>query len=184
MAKTRVSRDIQVHDVTMVFHGRGESVIALEKANMHVPTGQFASIIGPSGCGKSTLLRLVADIMQPHSGQITLGGDTPRAARHDHALGFVFQSPTLLPWRTVRQNVELPLDVVGRQSARRSARSADELIDLTRSTFAALGQSNVGNLVADAAGLITRLVGQVRWRNSRSRRCKCRKLPKSSASST
>ena len=130
MAQTRVSRDIQVHDVTMVFHGRGESVIALEKANMHVPTGQFASIIGPSGCGKSTLLRLVADIMQPHSGQNTLGGDTPRAARHDHALGFVFQSPTLLPWRTVRQNVELPLDVVGRQSARRSARSADELIDL------------------------------------------------------
>ena len=48
MAQTRVSRDIQVHDVTMVFHGRGESVIALEKTNMHVPTGQFASIIGPS----------------------------------------------------------------------------------------------------------------------------------------
>ena len=114
----------------MVFHGRGESVIALEKVSMHVPTGQFASIIGPSGCGKSTLLRLVADVMQPFSGKISLGNDTPRAARHDHALGFVFQSPTLLPWRSVRQNVELPLDVVGRNSARRSARSADELIDL------------------------------------------------------
>jgi NitT/TauT family transport system ATP-binding protein len=128
--KTRVSRDIQVQDVTMVFHGRGDTVIALEKVNMRVSTGQFASIIGPSGCGKSTLLRLIADIMQPHSGNVTLGSDTPRAARHDHALGFVFQSPTLLPWRTVRQNVELPLDIVGRNSKRRSARSADELIEL------------------------------------------------------
>ncbi len=114
----------------MVYHGSGDSVIALERVNMHVPTGQFASIIGPSGCGKSTLLRLIADILQPHSGQVTLGSDTPRAARHDHALGFVFQSPTLLPWRTVRQNVELPLDVVGRNSTRRSARSTDELIEL------------------------------------------------------
>jgi NitT/TauT family transport system ATP-binding protein len=130
MLETRVSRDIQVQDVTMVYHSHGDSVIALERVNMHVPTGQFASIIGPSGCGKSTLLRLIADILQPHSGQVTLGSDTPRAARHDHALGFVFQSPTLLPWRTVRQNVELPLDVVGRDSARRSARSTDELIEL------------------------------------------------------
>jgi NitT/TauT family transport system ATP-binding protein len=130
MLETRVSRDIQVRDVTMVYHGRGDSVIALERVNMHVPTGQFASIIGPSGCGKSTLLRLIADILQPHSGEVTLGSDTPRAARHDHALGFVFQSPTLLPWRTVRQNVELPLDVVGRNSTRRSARSTDELIEL------------------------------------------------------
>jgi NitT/TauT family transport system ATP-binding protein len=130
MLERRVSRDIQVQDVTMVYHGRGDSVIALERVDMHVPTGQFASIIGPSGCGKSTLLRLIADILQPHSGQVALGGDTPRAARHDHALGFVFQSPTLLPWRTVRQNVELPLDVVGRNSTRRSARSTDELIEL------------------------------------------------------
>jgi NitT/TauT family transport system ATP-binding protein len=130
MLETRVSRDIQVQDVTMVYHSHGDSVIALERVNMHVPTGQFASIIGPSGCGKSTLLRLIADILQAHSGQVTLGSDTPRAARHDHALGFVFQSPTLLPWRTVRQNVELPLDVVGRDSTRRSARSTDELIEL------------------------------------------------------
>ena len=64
---------------------------------MQVPVGQFAAIIGPSGCGKSTLLRLVADVMQPTAGTITLGGDTPRAARHAHSLGFVFQGATLLP---------------------------------------------------------------------------------------
>jgi NitT/TauT family transport system ATP-binding protein len=114
----------------MVFQGRGEPVIALDKVDLQVPTGQFAAIIGPSGCGKSTLLRLVADVMQPFAGTITLGGETPRAARRDHALGFVFQGPTLLPWRTVRQNIELPLDVVGRRSARRSSNSTAELIEL------------------------------------------------------
>ncbi|MGA7327078.1 MAG: ABC transporter ATP-binding protein [Rhodomicrobium sp.] len=125
-----MSFDIQVHNVSMAFHGRGESVIALDKVNMHVSTGQFASIIGPSGCGKSTLLRLVADIMQPIGGKITLGNRSPGAARREHSLGFVFQGPTLLPWRTVKQNVELPLEVVGRKSSKRSVRSADELINL------------------------------------------------------
>src|ERR1700730_17859157 len=125
-----MSKDIRVEQVSMVFYGRGEPVIALEKVDMHVPAGRFVAIIGPSGCGKSTLLRLVADVMQPFAGTISLGAETPRAARHDHALGFVFQSPTLLPWRTVRQNVELPLDVVGRGSARRSERTSDDLIQL------------------------------------------------------
>ncbi len=124
------ARDIEINDVTMVFHGRGDSVIALEKVNMRIPTGQFASIIGPSGCGKSTLLRLVADIMQPFSGNLRIGEGSPRDARRDHSIGFVFQSATLLPWRTVRQNIELPLDVVGRESSRRSRRSTDDLIEL------------------------------------------------------
>ena len=114
----------------MVFYGRGEPVIALEKVDMHVAAGRFAAIIGPSGCGKSTLLRLAADVIQPFAGTVALGSESPRAARHDHALGFVFQSPTLLPWRTVRQNVELPLDIVGRKSMRRSASSPLELVGL------------------------------------------------------
>jgi NitT/TauT family transport system ATP-binding protein len=114
----------------MTFHGRGKPLIALEKVDLYIPTGRFGSIIGPSGCGKSTLLRLIADVIHPIAGTVMLGGKTPRAARHEHALGFVFQSPTLLPWRTVRQNIELPLDVVGRRSARRSAISSTELIEL------------------------------------------------------
>jgi NitT/TauT family transport system ATP-binding protein len=125
-----MSRDVRVDQVSMVFHGRGEPLIALEKIDLYVPAGRFGSIIGPSGCGKSTLLRLIADVLQPFAGTVTLSGETPRAARHEHALGFVFQSPTLLPWRTVQQNVELPLDIVGHRSARRSASSSTELIEL------------------------------------------------------
>jgi len=125
-----VPRDIRVDQVSMVFYRRGEPVIALDKIDMQVPAGQFASIIGPSGCGKSTLLRLVADVLQPWAGTIMLGGSSPGVARNEKSIGFVFQAPTLLPWRTVRQNIELPLDVVGRRSRRRSARTTEQLIDL------------------------------------------------------
>jgi NitT/TauT family transport system ATP-binding protein len=75
-------------------------------------------------------LRLIADILEPNSGQITIGDAPPRQARREHAIGFVFQQPTLLPWRTVRQNVALPLDIVGRASGRRSGRTPDELLEL------------------------------------------------------
>jgi NitT/TauT family transport system ATP-binding protein len=68
--------------------------------------------------------------MQPTAGSIRLGGDTPEAARRAYALGFVFQSPTLLPWRTVRQNIALPLDIVKRIRTRQRSRLPDELIEL------------------------------------------------------
>ena len=125
-----MSRDILIANASVVFAGRGAGVTALQDVSLMVPAGRFAAIIGPSGCGKSTLLRLVADILPPSSGSIAIGGAPPRAARRDHAIGFVFQQPTLLPWRTVRQNVALPLDIVGRRSARRSSRTPDELLDL------------------------------------------------------
>jgi NitT/TauT family transport system ATP-binding protein len=125
-----MSRDIRVEGVSMVFHGRGDPVVALQDVDLTVPASRFGSIIGPSGCGKSTLLRLLADVMQPSGGQVLLDGHTPGSARRDHALGFVFQSATLLPWRTVRQNVALPIDIVGRGRARRSARSPGDLIEL------------------------------------------------------
>ncbi len=124
-----MSEDIRAKRVTMVFEGRGTPVTALEDVDLLVPAGSFGAIIGPSGCGKSTLLRLAADVLGATAGSVTIGGRTPAVARRDHKLGFVFQSPTLLPWRTVRQNVELPLDIVGRSRAS-GAHSATDLIKL------------------------------------------------------
>ena len=125
-----MSRDIEIAQVGIAFHQRGETVTALEDVSLSIARGSFTAIIGPSGCGKSTLLRLIADILAPSSGRITIGGSPPADARRDHAIGFVFQQPTLLPWRTIRQNVALPLDVVGRSSHRRSDRTPDELLEL------------------------------------------------------
>lgn len=125
-----MSKDIKATRVSMDFNGRNGAVVALDKVNLELQAGHFGSIIGPSGCGKSTLLRLIADIMQPTYGTLTVGGKTPREARLANAFGFVFQNPTLLPWRTVRQNIELPLLIIGKKSNRRTHLTPDELIEL------------------------------------------------------
>ena len=125
-----MSRDVEVRGVRMVFPGRGAPVTALDGIDLTLRAGRFAAIIGPSGCGKSTLLRLAADIAQPTAGTLSIGGASPREARLQNALGFVFQQPTLLPWRTVRQNVELPLAIVGRRHKRVAAAGSAALIDL------------------------------------------------------
>ncbi len=125
-----MSKDLVIQQVTMVFKGKSDSTIALEKVDLSLPAGGFGAIIGPSGCGKSTLLRLVADIMQPATGSILIGGTTPKAARLDNALGFVFQQPTLLPWRSVLQNVELPMRISTRGASRHGRLTPRELIEL------------------------------------------------------
>jgi NitT/TauT family transport system ATP-binding protein len=91
--------------------------------------GEFVALIGPSGCGKSTLLRLLADVMAPTSGKISIGGRSPHTCRLDHRIGFVFQDPTLLPWRTVLDNVRLPIQLA-RGKGRTGSASPEELLSL------------------------------------------------------
>ena len=100
-------------------------VTALAGIDLIIRPGEFVSLLGPSGCGKSTLLKLIADLSAPSSGTI----DWPQSAYDalgtpEPALGFVFQEPTLLPWRTVADNVYLPLLLTGV-----SKRDAKERID-------------------------------------------------------
>ncbi len=118
---------LEVRNVSMTFHLPGGPLAALTNIDLTLQPGQFGAIIGPSGCGKSTLLRLIADILEPTGGTIAIGGEPPDVARRRHQIGFVFQAPTLLPWRTVRDNIRLPLDVAG---ATHAALSPDELIRL------------------------------------------------------
>jgi NitT/TauT family transport system ATP-binding protein len=88
-------------------------VTAFDNVSFSVDRGGFLSVLGPSGCGKSTLLRVIADLLDPSKGTVKLFGMTPREARLQRSLGFVFQDAALLPWRTALQNVELPLEVGG-----------------------------------------------------------------------
>ncbi len=90
----------------------GKVVNALENIQLEVKRGEFISLIGPSGCGKSTLLRLIADLIQPTSGTLTINGHSAETARRNREYGFVFQSATLYDWRTVIKNVQLPLEVM------------------------------------------------------------------------
>ncbi|MEV6772156.1 ABC transporter ATP-binding protein [Nocardia sp. NPDC051030] len=106
------------------------AVTALEHISLSVAAGEFVSLIGPSGCGKSTLLRIVADLEQPTSGTVVVHGKTARQARRDQDYGIAFQQAGLLDWRTVRENVELPLQLHGVGKKERRARSA-ELLEIT-----------------------------------------------------
>ncbi len=105
---------VDAEAVTVRFITERKTVTALDRVSFSLARGGFLSLLGPSGCGKSTLLRVVADLVAPTAGRMTVLGVTPEQARHERALGFVFQDAALLPWRTVLQNVELPLEVGGR----------------------------------------------------------------------
>ena len=97
--------------------------------DLTIPRGSFLTLLGPSGCGKSTLLRVMADLVAPTSGRISVLGGAPQAARESRQIGFVFQDPALLAWRTVMENVSLPLEVGGGK-ALPGARSPQELLSL------------------------------------------------------
>jgi len=110
---------------------RGDRVVtkALEGIDLDVGRGEFVSLIGPSGCGKSTLLRIVGDLTAPSGGTVRVNDKTAEQARRDRDYGMVFQSPVLFDWRTVEDNVKLPLEILGWDADRRSAR-AKEMLDL------------------------------------------------------
>ncbi len=123
---------LELHGVDKVFNeGSDGRVEALRGINLSVESGEFISLIGPSGCGKSTLLRLVADLLPASQGRVTVNGKPPRQARLDRDYGMVFQSATLLEWRKIRANVELPLEIMGLSEEDRAQR-ADEMLNLVQ----------------------------------------------------
>ena len=95
----------------------GSASMVLECLNLTIPKGAFVTLIGPSGCGKSTVLKLIAGLTQPTEGVIRVDGMTPQNARE--TLSYIFQDPTLLPWRPVEQNIGLGLELEGVSKMRR-----------------------------------------------------------------
>jgi NitT/TauT family transport system ATP-binding protein len=125
LAETAVSCE----KVSVRFTSERGTVTALDNIDLTIPRGSFLTLLGPSGCGKSTLLRVMADLVAPSSGRISVLGGAPQAARESRQIGFVFQDPALLAWRTVLENVSLPLEVGGGK-ALPGARAPQELLAL------------------------------------------------------
>jgi NitT/TauT family transport system ATP-binding protein len=104
--------EILIQDVNMIYNTNGRDVTALTGINLDIKKGEFVSLVGPSGCGKTTLLRIIADLIKPSAGTVSIDGDTPRAARLSRKYAMVFQSPVLQDWRTIRRNIALPLEIM------------------------------------------------------------------------
>ena len=121
---------VRLSGVDMVFNpGTDQEVKALAGIDLAVGQGEFVSLIGPSGCGKSTMLRLIGDLISPTVGAVAVNGKTPSAARTDRDYGMVFQSATLLEWRKIRANVELPLEIMETDKGERRER-AEAMLEL------------------------------------------------------
>jgi NitT/TauT family transport system ATP-binding protein len=118
---------ISTKNLDLVFQTADSPVHALSDINLDIEKGEFVSLIGPSGCGKTTLLRVIADLEQPTGGDITVNGMTPEQARLARAYGYVFQAAALYPWRTIEQNIALPLEVMGIAKAEQQKRIAENL---------------------------------------------------------
>jgi NitT/TauT family transport system ATP-binding protein len=117
---------VSIHKVSKQFKG---GTTALEDIDLEIEQGEFVSLIGPSGCGKSTLLRIIGDLIEPSSGDLTVNGKSARQARRDHDYGVVFQDAVLYDWRNVAKNIALPLELAGWDKERRRTR-IDEMLDL------------------------------------------------------
>ena len=118
---------IQVNNVSRRFDGRSGSVDALRDIYLDVEDGEFVAVIGRSGCGKSTLLRLIAGLLPVSNGQISIAGEPVLRPQRDVAM--MFQRPALLPWRSVLDNVLLPVEIFGWRRSQH-VHHAHELLEL------------------------------------------------------
>lgn len=124
------AKDIEIKHIGMEFTSDdGKNVTALQDINLVVKNGEMVALLGPSGCGKTTLLRIIADLLQPTSGEVFIGGLYPREARLMKKYGIVFQNAVLYDWRTVRKNIELPLEISHKSKAEKK-KIVDEMLEL------------------------------------------------------
>jgi NitT/TauT family transport system ATP-binding protein len=121
--------EIRLNNVSMIYQADSNEVTALTGVSLDIQKGEFISLLGPSGCGKTTLLRIVANLLKPTSGEVLIEGNTTESARLNRKYGMVFQSPVLYEWRTVRKNIELPLELMKLKKEDRKARG-EKMLDL------------------------------------------------------
>ena len=150
--------DASLDGVAMRFVGPRGEIVALADFTLQVPAGSFTVLIGPNGCGKSTLLRLVAGLLAPTSGSVLVGGRPPVAG--DGRVGLAFQQPRLVPWRSVLDNVALPLEIAGVEPGERRSRAAEALARVGLATAANLRPRELSGGMAQRSALARALIGE------------------------
>lgn len=128
-AGDRVNPIVEIEDLSRTFTRDGNTVNALSHVSLNVDPGEFIVLLGPSGCGKSTLLNIIGGLLPPTTGRIEVAGHPVNGVPDE--IGMMFQKATLLPWRTVRENILLPIELAkGARAAKAMRPRADELLDL------------------------------------------------------
>jgi NitT/TauT family transport system ATP-binding protein len=126
---------IVARNANLIYPAADKPVHALHDIDLTIRQGEFVSLIGPSGCGKTTLLRAIADLESITSGELLVNDMTPSEARLSGAYGYVFQASALFPWRTVLQNVVLPLQIQGKMAAEAEEIGREQLARVGLSGF-------------------------------------------------
>jgi len=130
-------------DKVSLAYGRGrERMLALADATLTIAKGEFIAVVGPSGCGKSTLMKLVTGLLPPSGGEVRVHGQ--KVTRPIKGVGMAFQNATLMPWRTTRDNILLPLEVVEPHKRRFRANKA-EYIAKVEALLASVGLGGFGD---------------------------------------
>ena len=137
---TPAGQVISARALSLKYGSGAAGVLALSDISFNVADGEFIVVVGPSGCGKSTLLKVLAGLLPPTEGQADLRGTPIKGPRRD--IGVVFQSPVLFPWRSVLENVMLPVDVQ-RLDRHEMKKRAQGLIDLVGLSGFEIGRAHV-----------------------------------------
>lgn len=125
---------VRVKDLYKVFYADTGPVMALRDVTLDIAPGEFVSFVGPSGCGKSTLLNLIAGLLEPTHGSVEFNGKPLRSPSRQ--IGVMFQSPVLFPWRTILENVLMPIEIFGQKKSEYRERAERLLSDVGLEEFA------------------------------------------------
>jgi NitT/TauT family transport system ATP-binding protein len=149
---------ITIQDLTVTFAGPTGPLTALDGMSGAVPGGELVAVIGPNGCGKSTLLRAIAGLLLPTAGRIGLAPDGAPPRAGDGRIGLVFQQPRLLGWRSVLDNVTLPLELAGVGPAERRETGERALAQVGLADVATLRPRELSGGMAQRVALARSLV--------------------------
>ncbi|MCS0495965.1 ABC transporter ATP-binding protein [Ancylobacter sp. MQZ15Z-1] len=133
---------VELKNVSLAYGEGSERMLALGDATMSIDDGEFVAVVGPSGCGKSTLMKLVTGLLPPTGGEVSVRGQPVTGPIK--GVGMAFQNATLMPWRTTRDNIMLPLEVVEPHKRRLRANRA-EYIARAEALLASVGLGGFGD---------------------------------------